>query len=169
MDYTRTLEAVNSSIKFLGTGASKLTGLPIFDEAVRRCASANGELRFLLRKPDSQSLVDAARRAGRDESAYRATVITSLRKLAEVRNAGAPTLEVRFYDHDSAFRMVMIDNSLALLSYNVYAARESADRFPQLHVRNRTSDATKSFFWAFDQFFDEEWKRAAPWDFQEYL
>ena len=167
IDYSRSLQLARTSLEFLGTGASKLTTHPEFEEALKRCDSANGNIRFLLSKPDAANLRRAASRAGRAENDYRHTVIASLRRIVEIKNNRQLNIHVRFYDGPSPLRLMLINDRLGLLSYNVFGDTP-ADRFPQLHL-TESPYGQRSFYWAFRQYFDFTWAEAEEWDFQSYL
>ena len=167
IDYARSLALVHDDLEFLGTGASKLTAEPGFEDAVRRCTSAGHRVKFLLSRPDAANVRAASQRRGRDPDDHQRTIVTSLRRLKELQAHRGIDIEVRFYGGESAFRLMFIDAELCLVSYNVYGG-QPAQNLPQLTVVD-LADATKSYYWAFKRHFDLIWQDADSWDFRTYL
>ncbi len=169
LSYDRSLRLITNQLSFLGTGAHKLTTSSDFERVMKRCPP-NSPIRFLLRRPDDSALQIAARKADKPDNQYREQVVESLRILAKVQR-GMNNLEVRFYDTDLIFRIMVIDRRYALVSFNVYGRSDDGSGLPQLIVRASAEghDSADSFFHAFDTFFDERWKESKPWDFQQYL
>jgi hypothetical protein len=167
IDYKTALDLCHNHIDFLGTGAAKLTGEDTFEAVLARCRD-DQVLRFLLTKPDTDTLADAAKRYGRDRDEYARLVLGSLRKLADIKSRRAlGHLEVRFYDRPPPFRLMFIDHSLCLVSPNVYG-RGDGSQLPQLHVANSATSG-ESIYRAFEMYFDDLWGRSVAWDFQEFL
>jgi hypothetical protein len=169
LGYSASLRLVHSELSFLGTGAHKLTGLPEFGDALRRCRS-DVPIRLLLRRPDDPALVAAARRADRQEAAYKNNVIESLRRIKALQES-IGNVEVRFYDGDLVFRVMLVDRTMALVSYNDYG-RGDGSELPQLHLLGHLdARAGQSFFSAFEYYFNERWQDAThqQWDFAMYL
>jgi len=145
--YRQSLSLVHSELSFLGTGASKLTDLSReFEDAVRRCRP-DKPIRFLLMKPSDENLTRAAQRAGKEREAYKKLVLESLRRIARVRNDhGLSNIHVRFYPESqlgggisSVFRLMFINASLCLMSYNVFGmstGKQPGSELPQLHLVN---------------------------------
>ncbi|NJL71846.1 MAG: hypothetical protein HC888_09640 [Candidatus Competibacteraceae bacterium] len=173
LGYASSLKLCNNSIWFMGTGASKLTELPEFGDAVKRCnrPSSSIPLRFLLAHPGNEYITAAARRAGeRDQRVYSDKIIRSLDIIRELRNNLDLNLEVRFFIPDRKddfpwFRMMFLDDRLCLVSYNVYG-KGNGRQLPQLHIRRlEDGDETRGFYYVFHQYFEREWAKALPWDF----
>jgi len=165
---TPALQSVNNTLEFLGTGASKLTTSGAFHDAVMRATRSGSTVRLLLSKPDSVNLMQAARRADRPFDAYKDLVIESLRTVADLKNKQAAKVEVRFYTGARRFRLMFIDEHLCLFSYNVYGASDQL-AFPVLRVIKSSRNEVKSFYWALEKYFEDEWESASEWNFQEYL
>jgi hypothetical protein len=168
IDYDASLHLVKAELSFLGTGAHKLSRSGEFEVALRRCRS-DVPIRLLLRRPDDPALASAARRAGRSEGEYRENVIESLRAIARLQGATG-NIEVRFYDGDLVFRMMLIDRRIALVSFNVYGLGDGSE-LPQLHLVNASERhaVSTSFFHAFERYFNERWAEAMPWDFRAHI
>lgn len=166
--YDASLRLVNTQMSFLGTGAHKLTSSPEFDRALRRCRP-DEPIRLLLRSPDDPTLSDAARRAGKPNSEYRDNVVASLRLIARLQSS-IGNIQVRFYEGDLVFRILLIDRRLALVSFNVYGQGNGSE-LPQVHVADAFDGkvVTSSFFHAFERYFNERWRLAADWDFVAHL
>jgi hypothetical protein len=62
---------------------------------------------------------------------------------------------------------MFIDDALCLVSYNVYGQGDGS-QFPQLHVMSR-SEVTRSFYYAFQNYYEQLWKSAEEWNFESYL
>jgi hypothetical protein len=163
-----TLTAVRNSLDFLGTGASKLTIEDEFREAVMRCTRNGSTVRLLLSQPDSANLRAAAQRAEKPIDAYERVVRESLRVIARLHEQQAAQVEVRFYTGTRRFRLMFVDDQVCLFSYNVYASR-NALQYPVLRLFKSRREEVRSFYWAFEQYFEDEWKQAKPWDFREFL
>jgi len=116
---------------FLGTGAAKLTREDEFENAIRRCRPEQ-PIRFLLCKPTYDFLIEAARRFGVDRDEYKTIVTNSLRKIAELKEK-YKNIEVRFYSQFQVFRLMFIDDSICLVSYNVMGEGDGS-QLPQLHI-----------------------------------
>lgn len=163
------LESVNSRFRFLGTGASKLTSQSeAFAKAVARCNSSGNTVQLLLSKPDAENLAKSAKRVGKPSQEYREGVTRSLRKIAEVRRDRDADIEVRFYDGLTLFRLMLINDRTCVFSYNVYGTPDETD-FPQLFLARNSANEVRSYYWGFSAYFDQQWERAQPWDFVEYL
>ncbi len=166
VNYDAALKLVREQLAFLGTGAAKLTNQPAFEKALTKCRP-DEPIKFLLMRPDAVNLERAARRAGRDRDDYKKIVLRSLQILTDYRINREMRIEVRFYSGESTFRLMFIDDSLCLASYNVYGEGDGSD-FPQLHVMSR-STVTRSFYYAFRRHFDLLWEASEEWDFNSYL
>jgi hypothetical protein len=168
-DYTKTLQMCRNQFSFLGTGAAKLSGNSEFEEAMVRCRS-DQPIRFLLRKPDDENLQTAAKKAGENPDEYRQLVISSLRKISYLRENRGVNLEVRFYEQFPAFRLVFIDASICLVSYNVFGEGDGS-QLPQIHVVRAAANrkVSTSFYHAFELYFDNLWDKSSEWDFESYV
>ena len=169
IDYRAALNLCHDHIDFLGTGASKLTKQPNFDQVLAGCRD-DQEIRFLLSRPDTASLTNAARRFGLDREEYAGIVLESLRRLAEIKAKRAlGHFKVHFYDLPPAFRLMFIDHRLCLVSPMIYG-RGDGSQLPQLHVaRPNEEHAAESLFHAFEVYFNDLWSHSEPWNFQTYL
>lgn len=168
INYGDSLRLVKTELSFLGTGAHKLSATSEFDDALRRCRP-DVPIRLLLRRPDDPALAEAARRAGKPEHEYGENVVESLTKLARLQRS-ISNVEVRFYDGDMVFRIMIINRSTALVSFNVYGHGDGAE-LPQVHILEASEgrDAVRSFYYAYERYFNERWDRASVWDFRAYL
>lgn len=167
IDYKRALSLCKTRLKFLGTGADKLTKEVELEKAVARCP-AERPVMFLLCEPTHDCLEDAAKRFGVDREEYKKRVINSLRRLAALKNRFA-NIEVRFYPEFQIFRLMFIDDAVCLFSYNVMGKGDGS-QLPQLHiVKPLGSDETLSFYNPLERYFDDLWERSREWDFHEYL
>lgn len=169
VDYRRALALCHNKLKFLGIGASKLTREDEFARALDRCRQ-DQPAKFLLCKPTDQRLVSAAKKFGKPENEYRDIVINSLRKIAEFKNKRAINIEVRFYPKDPTFRLMLIDDSVCLFSYNVWGEGDGS-QYPQLHILNAppSKRVVHSFYYPLEVYFDNLWDLSEPWNFKDYL
>ena len=170
IDYKRSLKLCNNRLKFLGIGASKLTEQKEFEEAIRRCAP-DQPIKFLLCKPTHDCLVEAAKRFGVDRDKYKNRVISSLRVITDLKT-NYKNIEVRFYPRIQLFRIMLIDDSLCLFSYNVMGQGDGS-QLPQLHI-SKSSQLQRegnTFYYPFERYFDELWDDPATeeWNFSKYL
>lgn len=170
IDYSRALQMCSSSLEFLGIGAAKLTQTnKIFTDAIDRCDSQTRPIRFLLSSPESVELTKMAQRAGRADTEYRETVLSSLRVLATLRNKRSKNIEVRFYEDFPAFRIMFINDEICLTSHYVFGKGDGS-QLPQLHIiRKSGSRDVNSLYYGFRSYFDRTWEESRSWDFKEYL
>lgn len=169
LDYGKSLSLCRNQLRFLGIGASKLTGdKGSFEAAVKRCSN-NRPIQLLLCRPTNDALVEAAKRFGRPEDEYRKIVLNSLRTIAELKTKYS-NIEVRFYERFQIFRMMFIDDSLCLLSYNLTGEGDGS-QLPQIHICKppETKRIVNSLYYPLQRYFEDTWSIAHPWDFKEYL
>lgn len=172
-DYKKALKLCHTEIQFLGVGGSKLTELPEFEEAVKRC-SRHGTIQLLLSHPENRQIADAARLAGGNELDYKNKIITSLRKIKEIKERGRYPIEVRFYPHTllrdyQQFRLMFIDDRLCLMSYAVWGSGNGSD-LPQLHLRNfDRGDSTGTFYYPMRNYFNRLWDESTVWNFVDHI
>ncbi len=168
IDYDSSLRLVRSELSFLGTGAHKLSRSAEFESALRRCRS-DAPIRLLLREPDDPALAAAALRAGKQHTEYRDNVVESLRAIARLQGS-IGNIEVRFYEGDLVFRIMLVDRRLALVSFNVYGQGDASE-LPQLHIVDSSDsrDVSSSFFHAFERYFNDRWTQATSWDFKAQI
>ncbi len=169
--YKEALNLCKNSLSFLGTGAAKLTSYKKeFEEALERC-SDECPVKFLLLQPTSQKLTEVAKRAKRPDAEYRQLVLDSLRVISQLKITRNFNIEVRFYKEEELpiFRIMFIDDSLCLLSYNVFGKGDGSE-FPQIHLVKRTGVGQEnSFYHPASMYFERLWKEGESWDFKQYL
>ena len=168
VDYRQSLTMCTNRLKFLGTGAYKLTSSEEFEKAINRCVP-NEPIQILLCKPTETALEEGAVRYGMDKDAYKGKVVESLRKLSNLKGR-YKNIEVRFYSHYQVFRLMFVDNSICLMSYNVLGSGDGST-LPQIHVLNAAHGQSEkqSFYYPLSKYFDDLWNKADIWDFGEYL
>ena len=167
-DHSKALKECKNSMKFIGLAASKLTTNTEFENALSRCS--HGEIKLLLLKPTDQLLVDAAKKANVSDTKYKSKSIESLRKIREINKNRAISIQVRFYDELPVFRLMFIDSYLCLMSYYVLGEGDGS-QLPQLQLVNDPKKGRKVdyLYFAFEQHFNQIWKRSEEWDFEEYV
>lgn len=156
---------------FMGTGASKLTAEhESFEKAVLSATSAGKRVKLLLSHPDAANLRAAAQRAKKPEDEYRRLVLETLRLVKNLQQNRGADIEVRFYKGVREFRLFFVSNRYVVVSYNVYGTNAD-DSQPSLVLARNPTQETRSFYWAFKQYFDREWNAVTRnrWDFVEYL
>ena len=160
--YKRSLEMANHSIDFLGIGGDKLTSLPEFVPAMRRCAVDGREVRFLLSPPSNTLLETLARRNNTDPKAYEDKVKASLRRIAEARKTYSLNIKVKFYPvkHKKdlqLFRLMFINNSICLWSWTIWGAHAGYEN-PQVILSKRSRlPGAKPAYRAFADYFENVW------------
>lgn len=177
IDYTRCLQLVQNQFSFLGIGASKLTKLDEFEHALTRCRK-DMPIRFLLLRPTDDNLTAAASQFGRDRDEYKERVLASLRHIADIKRTRKLPIQIRFYPEPRKdkptivplFRLAFIDDSLCLMSYNVFGEGDGS-QLPQLHLVPAKHDdkASGSFYYAMERYYEYLWEQADPWDFKEFI
>jgi hypothetical protein len=163
INYKQSLNLCQNELSFLGTGAAKLTSEAEFEKAIARCRQEK-PIRLLLCKPTHDLLVEAARRFGRNDEAYQQIVKDSLRKIATLK------VEVRFYSNFQILRMLFIDDSLCLASYNVMGKGDGSQS-PQLHISkpSQVERVENSFYYPLEVYFNQLWQSSDVWNFEDYL
>lgn len=167
IDYKKALSLCSNTLKFLGIGAGKLTIESEFENAIRRCKDTES-IRFLLCKPDHRQLEEAAARFGVERQEYRKRVIDSLRRISRLKEK-YPNIEVRFYEEFQWFRLMFIDDSICLFSYNLMGEGDGS-QLPQLHIATKQGGReVDSFYHVFARYFKDLWDKSEEWDFNKYL
>jgi hypothetical protein len=168
IDYNKSLSLCQNELSFLGIGAAKLTSAPEFEKAIGRCRQEK-PIRFLLCKPTHELLMEAAIRFNRKDESYQKIVKDSLRIIATLKER-YPNIEVRFYSDFQILRLMFIDDSLCLVSYNVMGEGDGS-QLPQLHILkpSQTERVENSFYYPLEIYFNQLWKSADVWDFKDYL
>lgn len=167
IDYNRALGLCTNTLGFLGIGARKLTKESEFEKAIRRCKETQ-TIRFLLCKPEHRQLEAAAARFGVERQEYRNRVMESLGTIARLREK-YHNIEVRFYHEFQWFRLMFIDDSVCLVSYNLMGEGDGS-QLPQLHLSTRQGQReVESFYHVFARYFDDLWSKSERWDFREFL
>lgn len=169
IDYRRSLSLCRNELKFLGIGAGKLTKeSSAFENAVSKCRQ-DQPIKLLLCIPTHEILIEAAKRFGKPEREYIQIVLGSLRKIAELK-VKYPNIEVRFYRNFQIFRLMFIDDSICLLSYNVIGEGDGS-QLPQLHIvkPSQTQRVINSLYFPLEKYYEDLWKESDSWDFREHL
>lgn len=172
IDYDKSLSLCKNQFAMLGIGAAKLTRQKEFEAAVRRCRP-DQPIRLLLCKPTDENLTAAAIRFGKSRDEYQREVIGSLRRIAELKEQKGLNIEVRFHSlNPSIFRLLLIDDSICLLSYYILGEGDGS-QLPQLHIvaPPQTVRVVNSFYYPFKLYFDNLWKASEKesWDYKAYL
>lgn len=173
-DYESSLRLCNKSIKFLGTGAYKLTNNKEFELAVERCMRNGGSVQILISRPDAPPLTQAEKMADVDPGEYGTKVRSTLKKLRALKRDREFPIEVRFHNRNNAnrmqdFRMMFVDDELLFLSYNLYGHGDGSD-IPQLVLKiGQPPNRLRSFFYPYSESFDRVWRNGKIWDFREHL
>lgn len=168
IDYHKSLKLCQDELKFLGIGAAKLTSDSEFEAALGRCKQK--PIKFLLCDPGSHWLREAARQYDKDENAYKQVAIESLRKIAHYKTKRDFNIEVRFYSDKPLLRLMFIDNSICLFSYNLLGEGDGS-QLPQLHIAKSTPRrAANTFYYPFESYFDNLWDKCKQntWNFQSH-
>ncbi len=158
---SESLKQVNRDLAFLGIGAKKLTDTPEFEEMIRRCKAAGGQLKFLLSSPDNPALETMAQRNNRNDLAYRSRVKESIREIVTRANACGVNCEIRLYELDQEialphFRLMFIDQKLCIFSQLLWSVNEGLDN-PQLILRPNVNHADSSLYQGYRRYFDDLW------------
>lgn len=167
IDYKKALSLCRNTLNFLGIGARKLTTESEFENALRRCKDTE-PIKFLLCKPEHRQLEDAAARFGVERQEYRKRVIDSIRTIARLKEK-YPNIEVRFYQEFQWFRLMFIDDSICLFSYNLMGEGDGS-QLPQLHLATKQGEReVHSFYHVFARYFNDLWEKSEDWDFHQFL
>lgn len=168
LNYKKALSLCHSQLSFLGTGASKLIKEEEFESTLSRCVS-DRPIRFLLLKPDDATLVEAAKRAEKRPDEFENIVKGSLVKLARFKHR-FKNIEVRFYSTKPVFRLMFIDDSICLLSYNIFGKGDGA-QLPQVIISNAASvkKKEKTLYYPLSQYYEDIWNKSEEWNFTKYI
>lgn len=172
--YADALKLCHSELWLLGTGAAKLTAEVEFESAISRCAGNPGTVRFLLTRPNNPVLENAEKQADATKTSYRNAVSESLERLRKLKVGRKFDIEVRFYPSQRAsdvqkFRMMFINGSSLLLSYNVYGSGKASEA-PQLIISKSEYREHKSgFYFPYRKYFEDLWNESEEWDFEKYV
>lgn len=171
-NYAKSLRACHNSIAFCGIGASKLTELPEFEQAIARCTRHGRQtVRLLLCRPDNSVLKEAERDANVRENTYSRKVKASLQKIKMLQNAH--NIEVKFYKMEEHrdfpyFRIMIIDGKICAVSYNAIGKGDGRS-LPQIIFQKPKTEDYKNFYYIFEEFFERTWDDAEKWNFKRYL
>lgn len=175
-NYREALDLCRDSFSFLGTGAFKLTSEKNFKTTMLRCNADNQRpVRFLLSNPENPLIAEAEKKAGVSPGTYKQNVVKSLRNLKRLRDDENARFDVRFYlaekDRDfENFRMMLIDDDILLLSYNVYGRDEAGRSTAQIaFFKSAMTSSTDNFYFAFQGYFERLWQSSPAWDFKEHV
>jgi hypothetical protein len=171
VNYKRALDMSEDSLEFLGIGAGKLIAeRETFRKAIARCHRDQRPVRFLLCPPDSERLINIARRAGRPISEYQETVRKSLSEIREMKVSRSHNIEVRFYADLPLLRLMFINDKICLTSHYILGEGSGA-QLPQLHVLRKPLGRRdiESLYYPLRQYYEQLWEKAEKWDFEKYL
>lgn len=175
-NYRAALDLCRDSFSFLGTGAFKLTSEKNFEETLLRCNDDGRQpVRLLLSHPENHLIEEAERKAGVAAGTFRHNVIQSLQNLSRLRSEKNARFEVRFYRSEKErdfehFRMMLIDNEIILLSYNVYGkAARGTNTAQAVLFKSSMAASSDNFYFAFQGYFERLWASSDPWDFKTHV
>jgi hypothetical protein len=170
IDYVNALRMCQNSLDFLGIGAGKLVqNQNEFKLAIDRCNREDRPVRLLLIQPTDPGLERIAKMAGKDSQAYRKGVIGSLRFIAHLRNEEQKNIQVRLYKDFQAFRLMLINDSICLMSYYILGKGDGSN-LPQLHiVKTASARDVESLYYGFSAYFAKIWDDSKEWNFRDFL
>ena len=174
ISYAQSLKLCRNRLDFMGVGGAKLTAIPEFEAAIKRCQKKDQAVRFLLMNPVESTLQDSAQRQGQDAQEHQKRVQRSLELLARMVKERKLNIKVKFYKrspkfHLHIFRLMFVNEYLCLVSFNEFGKHDGKES-PQLHVvRSPESTDSGNFYRAFEMYFEEVWeKHAVDWDVDDY-
>lgn len=178
-NYKQSLQAVTSDLNFIGVGSSKLTkNIDDFTEMVKRVNNSGKEVQLILCNPQSESLIELAKRANIDSKSYSKTVIDSLRIIKDIKSQDF-RIKVRLYrsktiDEMPVFRVMIINRNHCLIAYSHFNdSSHKGQILPQLHLRKLDDDTINnlSLFTAFQKHFKQTWDglEKEEWNYEDYL
>ena len=152
-----------SSLKFMGIGAQKWS---VHEQELRHMLSrlrrVRGSARFLVIEPTSQWAKEASVQSGHKPDWLRERLVVSLRQFKVLREY-FDNLEVRLYNHYPYYRLVLINDQVAIVGQ--YRGVDSGTGWdaPLVHFEAGT---TWSFYQGYHVHFEGEWEQARPvdWD-----
>lgn len=170
IDYVSALRMCQNSLDFLGIGAGKLVqNQNEFKLAIERCNRADRPVRLLLIQPTDPGLKRIAKMAGKDPQAYCKGVIESLRFIARLRNEEQRNIQVRLYKDLPAFRLMLINESICLMSYYILGKGDGSS-LPQLHiVKTSSARDVDSLYYGFSAYFGKIWDDSQEWNSRDFI
>lgn len=170
IDYVKALSMCQNSLDFLGIGAGKLVqNQSEFKLAIDRCNREDRPVRLLLIQPTDPGLERIAKMAGKDPQAYRKGVMESLRFIARLRNEDQKNIQVRLYKDFQAFRLMLINDSICLMSYYILGKGDGSN-LPQLHiVKTASALDVESLYYGFSTYFGKMWDDSQEWNFRDFI
>jgi hypothetical protein len=170
IDYVSALSMCQNSLDFLGIGAGKLVqNQKEFKLAIDHCNREDRPVRLLLIDPTTPGLERIAKMAGKDPQAYRKGVIDSLRFIARLRNEEQKNIQVRLYKDFQAFRLMLINDSICLMSYYILGKGDGSN-LPQLHiVKPSAARDVDSLYYGFSAYFGKIWDDSQEWNFRDFI
>jgi hypothetical protein len=167
-NYEASLALCKDQLAFLGTGAHKLTQAKNFEDVIKRVNDSTDPVRLLLSCPQNEEIAEAAKLAGQPSGQYSRNITESLARLARLRKQRCANIQVRFYKDLQPFRMMFVNGSILLLSYNNYGKGDGSQS-PQLVLMKSNifikNDETYS---AYKQYFEKLWNRSEAWNPDDY-
>ena len=146
--YSDSLKLAHHSISFMGIGAHKLTSIPEFEKAVRRCTVPK---------------------------VYADNVKASLTTLANLHINSGLNIDVRYHPAQDRrdfqqFRLMFLDGDICLMSWAVWDAAMGRNN-PQILLRQSGSPESRkaTLFKAFEDYFDETWSQAEDVPLKDFL
>jgi hypothetical protein len=120
--------------------------------------------------PDHPALLDVARRAGRPEAEYQATVKKSLSELSLLKKEQKFNIEVRFYSDLPLFRLMFINDNICLASHYILGEGDGS-QLPQLHILKKPIGKRDidSIYYPLNRYFKKMWDEGTIWDFEKYI
>lgn len=145
------MSTVDSSLDFLGNGASKWSNhLGLFEEMLKRIGN-RGEVRFLL--------VDPIKNKHPDEEISKRSA-RSILNLWDIKTAN-PTIkfDIRLYEHNPFFRVTFIDREELFIGHYRGNYHSDSKDSPVLNIVSKGVQWT--LFHPFRAYFENEWTHSA--------
>jgi cytidyltransferase-like protein len=167
LSYVSALERVNSSMRFLGVGAYKITCEDEFAAAADRVFEhRNGRMDFLLCDPLSNVLPTYAKARKKSSAEHFQHLRESLERLRAYKASNPNRVKIKFYRADdllrqAATRLMFINNEECVVTPQSFGGDDMGTKQPQLLLAKSASSNTEAnLYRSFQTYFDLQWQGA---------
>ena len=86
-----------------------------------------------------------------------------------MRNEEQKNIRVRLYKDFQAFRLMLINDSICLMSYYILGKGDGSN-LPQLHiVKTASARDVDSLYYGFSAYFSKMWDDSQEWNFRDFI
>ena len=150
------LEAAKVEVRLMSTTFKRY--MTFVDPLVRQKALAGVRFRFVIYDPDSKAVDEKAREEGFPAHHFIDEIRTTCRSyLGPLTKEFPDRVSVRFCDFNTPFGVTVIDDSVMVLSLNIYGLARSKNQTPCLIIENKYDP--DAVFKLYEESFEAIWKK----------